>query len=267
MATVSNRGGHPCSVTGTHPRPTGPRACSEGPRPVITAEPIEVPTRCSGFIRCSTARRMVARRQRDIQTIEDLAGHRVIALLRRAPPRAVAVRGAVRGRRHSRRDRLDLAASLGARPMTRCAVVRLDCILLTAHGTVAPPRFMTELYGDAAGTDPGRSANELMAAAGEINGGARPGIVPASAVPEGAESDMTACLVSPACWRLRRKSRRKWAYTVMSSVFENLEEVRLHWVWQFQDIEPEFRCCESRWAAIRSQGCGAVLQGARPVDR
>ncbi|WP_349369082.1 TAXI family TRAP transporter solute-binding subunit [Salinarimonas sp.] len=174
----------------------------------------------------------MVRADSDIQTIEDLVGRRVMpspagsstAVLFEVLFEAAGILPEVEWTYGSWRETYD-ALRAGA----------VDCIpSLLTNGRPAP--IMTELMS----TQPVRIlpiSEELMRRAGAINGGARPGVIPAYTI-EGATQDMRAASFSGVLAAAPEVSEEV-AYTVMSAVFDNLEEVRSLGV-QFQDIDPAF---------------------------
>ncbi len=192
-------------------------------------EPIEVHQmfaytlfNCTPMVRASS----------DIQTIEDLAGRRVMpspsgsstAILFEVLFEAAGILDEIDWTYGSWRETYD-ALRAGA----------VDCIpSLLTNGRPSP--IMTEIMS----LEPVRIlpiSEDLMARAAEINGGARPGTIPASAV-EGAEEDMIAASFSGVL-AVAPEVSEEVAYTVMTAVFDNLDEVHALGV-QFADIAPDF---------------------------
>jgi uncharacterized protein len=174
----------------------------------------------------------MVRADSDIQTIEDLAGRRVMpspsgsstAVLFEVLFEAAGILDDIDWTYGSWRETYD-ALRGGA----------VDCIpSLLTNGRPSP--IMTEIMA----TQPVRIlpiSEELMQRAAEINGGARPGIIPAAAI-EGQDQDVLAASFSGVL-AVAPEVEEQVAYQVMASIFENLDEVHALGV-QFDDIGLEF---------------------------
>jgi len=174
----------------------------------------------------------MVRADSDIQSIEDLVGRRVMP----SPAgSSTAVLFEVLFEAAGILDRIDWTYGSWRETYDALRAGNVDCIpSLLTNGRPAP--IMTELMAlQQVRILP--VSDELLARAGQINGGARPGIIPAAAI-AGASADMSAASFSGVLAAAPEVSEEV-AYTLMTAIFDNLSEVHALGV-QFADIAADF---------------------------
>lgn len=174
----------------------------------------------------------MVRADSDIRTIEDLVGRRVMP----SPSgSSTAVLFEVLFEAAGILDEIDWTYGSWRETYDALRAGAVDCIpSLLTNGRPSP--LMTELMAlQEVRILP--ISEELMAAAAAINGGARPGLIPAAAVGAEGEDILTASFSGVLA--VAPEVTEEVAYTVMSAIFDNLDEVHALGV-QFADIAPEF---------------------------